>query len=439
MVGALIFLFLVYLIFFTGGGKPAPPSSSPGHDAAHTFPAHSALNPDWKGSGKPVTVAFGGDVHFEGVLGDRLANDPSTALGTTFPTLFAGSQLSMVNFQSALTAGACPEPQPKQYVWYAPPTAITALHDATVTVAANGNDHALDCGQEGLSQALSTVAQTKYPLIGIGSNAANAFAPYRTTINGQRLAIFSATQIIAPNLVATWTATSTQAGVASAINPSQLVQAVQAARRSADTVIVYLHWGTETVACPNAQQQPLAQQLVKAGADIVVGTGAHVLLGGGYLGGAYVDYGLGNFAFYDSAAPESDSGALLVTAVGRQITGATFRPATDVGGLPQPLSGTAGSTALNSWAAARGCTGLSAAPTASHATLAGETQPFTATPATAPPTTTPASTSSTPPTTGSSATTTTTSVARTTTTAAGRTTTTTTPAATTTRPTDNAG
>ena len=62
------------------------------------------------------------------------------------------------------------------------------------------------------------------------------------------------------------------------------------------------------MACPNPQQEPLAQQLVKAGADIVVGTGAHVLLGGGYLGSAYVDYGLGNFAFYDDTAPETDSG-----------------------------------------------------------------------------------------------------------------------------------
>ena len=74
-------------------------------------------------------------------------------------------------------------------------------------------------------------------------------------------------------------------------------------RRTADTVIVYVHWGTETQACPNPQQEPLAEQLVRAGADIVIGSGTHVLLGGGYLGGAYVDYGLGNLAFYDDTAP----------------------------------------------------------------------------------------------------------------------------------------
>ena len=46
---------------------------------------------------------------------------------------------------------------------------------------------------------------------------------------------------------------------------------------------------------------------------------------------AYVDYGLGNFAFYDNTAPETDSGALIVTAEGRHITRVQWRPATIVG------------------------------------------------------------------------------------------------------------
>ena len=100
---------------------------------------------------------------------------------------------------------------------------------------------------------------------------------------------------------------------------TDLVAAVEAVRKTADTVIVYLHWGTELDACPNALQEPLAQALVQAGADIIVGTHAHVLLGGGYLGSAYVDYGLGNFAFYDNSPPENASGSLVISATGRHI------------------------------------------------------------------------------------------------------------------------
>jgi poly-gamma-glutamate capsule biosynthesis protein CapA/YwtB (metallophosphatase superfamily) len=425
VVGVLVFLLLIYVVFFSGGGKKATPPAPVKAHTTQAFPAHSPLNPDWTGSGNPVTLAFGGDVHFEGTVGASLQQNAATALGTTFPTLFSGAQLSMVNFESALTAGTCPEPQTKPYIFFAPPTALTALQQAGVTVASDANDHSVDCGQEGLSQGLTAIAQAKYPMPGIGSNAAQAFAPYRTTIKGQRVAIITATQVIAPNLVTTWTATSSQAGVASAIDPTQLVQTVQAARRTSDTVVVYLHWGTETVTCPNPQQEPLAQQLVKAGADIVVGSGTHVLSGGGYLGGAYVDYGLGNFAFYDSAPPESDSGSLLVTAIGRKIVTAVFRPATDVNGLPQPLTGTAAQSAVASWDAARGCTGLSAAPATSQATVAGETAPFVA-----PPTTT---------TTTTTAPTTATTSASSSSSSSSSTTTSTTTAATTTAPTDNAG
>jgi poly-gamma-glutamate capsule biosynthesis protein CapA/YwtB (metallophosphatase superfamily) len=432
-----LLLFLIYLAFFSGGGSktPAPPPAHHAATTSETFPKHSPLNPAWKGSGKPVTLAFGGDVHFEGAVGQRLTEDPATALGTTVSPLLANSNVRMVNLESALTAGKCPQPQDKPFIFYAPPTALTALRSASVTVISQGNDHALDCGQTGLAQGLDATKQAAFPDVGIGGNAAQAFAPYRTTIKGQRISIISATQIIAPSLVTTWTATSSQGGVASALDPTQLIHAVQVARRTSDTVVVYLHWGAETVACPAPEQEPLAGELVKAGADIVVGSGAHVLLGGGYLGSAYVDYGLGNFAFYDNTAPETNSGALLITVVGRHVLGATWRPATIVSGLPQPLTGTPAATALQSWNAAQSCTNLSAAPTASQASEKGETSPFV------PPTTTTTTTAA-----AAAGTTTTTttgagtsSSTTTTTTKPATTTTTTTTPPKTTQPTDNAG
>jgi poly-gamma-glutamate synthesis protein (capsule biosynthesis protein) len=350
----------------------------------------------------------------------------------------------MVNLETAVTDGTCPEPQSKPYIFDAPASAITALKGATVSVATEANDHGVDCGPQGLSQNLTIASQASYPILGIGNTAAQAFAPYRVTIDGQRVAIITATQVIADNLVSTWTASATQPGVASAIDPTQLVREVQQVRRSTDTVIVYVHWGTETQACPNPQQEPLAQQLIKAGADLVIGSGTHVLLGAGYLGGAYVDYGLGNLAFYDDTPPETDSGTLIVTAQGRRITGAVWRPATILDGVPQPLTGTPATAAVASWNAARSCTNLSATPTTSLTTMRSETVPFVA-PAAPPATTTTTAASS-----GGANTTTTTAPASggstdgagsgtTTSTSTPATTTTTVPPSTTTAPTDNAG
>ena len=336
----------------------------------------SPLSPGWKGSGNAVTLAFGGDVHFEGPLAARLADDPATALGGGLSSLFAGADLSMTNFESALISGDCTDPQPKQYVFHAPAAAITAFKAAGVTLVTEANNHGEDCGRPGLAQSLALARAQRYPIVGIGVNAAQAFAPYRTVINRQRIAIIGATEVLDSNLMTSWTATAAQAGLASAYEERELVSAVQAARKDNDTVVVFLHWGTETQECPNSVQVPLAKALVQAGADIVVGSHAHVELGAGYLGTALVDYGLGNLAFYASSAPAIYSGALHVTITGRHIDKFSWRPAQISSGLPVPLSGSAAASALHRWEGLRGCTGLSAAPGRSLATKQSQTRPF---------------------------------------------------------------
>jgi Bacterial capsule synthesis protein PGA_cap len=347
----------------SASAKPRHIPRPTAHPAPVTPPAKpNTLDPDWDGDGQPVTFAFGGDVHFPAGsnLGDRLAADPATALGPTVPFLMAGADLSMVNMESALTNGTCPDPQPKQYVFYAPSRAISAFQHAGITLITETNNHGEDCGPAGLQMALQARAQSRYPILGIGQNVTQAFTPYRAIIHGERIVIIAATQVIDSDLQQAWTATATQPGLASAYDVRALVAAVEAARRTADTLIVYLHWGTELQDCPNPLQEPLAQLLVRAGADVVVGTHAHVLLGGGYLGSAYVDYGLGNFAFYDNNPPENASGSLVITATGRHIDSVRWRPAVIEDDLPQPLTGPAALEALAAWNRVRSCTDLTA-------------------------------------------------------------------------------
>jgi Bacterial capsule synthesis protein PGA_cap len=364
-----------------GGGSAGARTHSPGARGTtsagqHTGVKGSPLSPGWRGSGKPVTLAFGGDVHFEGPLAVRLADNPATALDGDVVRLFSGADLSMTNFESALISGSCRDAQPKQYVFHAPPAAITAFKAAHITLVTEANNHGEDCGRPGLAQSLSIAKARHYPIVGIGANAAQAYAPHRTVINGQRIAIIGATEVLDANLMTSWTATAAQAGLASAYEEGELVSAVQAARKSSDTVVVFLHWGTETEECPNSVQVPLAKALVKAGADIVVGSHAHVELGAGYLGAALVDYGLGNFAFYASSPPATYSGALHVTITGRHVDRYRWRPAEISGGLPVPLSGAAATAAVHRWNGLRACTGLSATPQSSTATIRSQTQPF---------------------------------------------------------------
>lgn len=307
------------------------------------------------GSEQPVSFAFGGDVHFEGGLRSKLLANPESVLESIAPVLSA-PDVAVVNLESAVTDRGTA--QDKQYVFRAPAVALTALAAAGVDTATAANNHGLDYGAEGLEDTLAAEQSTGFDLIGIGHNGAEAYAPHRMEVNGQRIAAIAATQVLDEQFIGTWTATDTQAGLASAKDVDRLVAAVAAARLDSDTLVVFLHWGVEGQTCPSPTQQTLAQQLVDAGADIVVGSHAHRQEGAGRLGNAFVDYGLGNFVFYNESGASGVTGVLRVTATGRQIDSYDWVPAQIRGGVPQPLDGEPAERAVEAWSDLRGCTGL---------------------------------------------------------------------------------
>jgi poly-gamma-glutamate capsule biosynthesis protein CapA/YwtB (metallophosphatase superfamily) len=94
----------------------------------------------------------------------------------------------------------------------------------------------------------------------------------------------------------------------------------------------------------------------------VVGSHAHVLVGSGFVDGAYVSFGLGNFIFYARGGLGAQTGVLTLTMRGRAVTGVRWTPAVISGGVPVPLSDAAAERAVASWRALRSCTGLAANP-----------------------------------------------------------------------------
>lgn len=335
---------------------------------ARSGTAAAAATPSPLGSGRAVTIAFGGDVHFEEGLRTRLDADPRRALAP-LPRLLRGADLSIVNLETAVTAdGSCPDRQPKQFTFAVGPSAFAALRAAGVTVTTVANNHGVDCGRAGLTQTLAAARAERMPLIGAGADRDAAFTPYRARVNGQRIAIVAASQVLDEELKAGWMATAQEPGIATARDLGGLVRAVREARADSDTVVVFLHWGTELDQCPNPSQPPLARLLAAAGADVVVGSHAHVPLGAGYQGRTLVAYGLGNLAFYAKGAPRTTSGVLLVTVTGRRVDRHRWRPAVIEDGAPIPVRGAAAETARAEWRRLRGCTGLAARPSGPYLT-----------------------------------------------------------------------
>jgi poly-gamma-glutamate synthesis protein (capsule biosynthesis protein) len=268
------------------------------------------------------------------------------------------ADLAMVNLETAVTDGGEPVAG-KNYHFRSPAASFTALKAAGVDVVNMANNHALDYGPIGLHDTFAAVTAAKLPVTGIGHDAAEAYGPYRTTIKGQRIAIVSATDWLEPQLVDSWSATDTQPGLAFSIDRTRLLAAVQGVRPEVDTLIVFLHWGTEETWCASGEQQDLATALLAAGADIIVGSHAHRVFGAGKVGSALVAYGLGNFVYWREDGESGRSGVLLVTATGREVDDYSWVPARIVDGVATPVTGDAAAADQAEWQARRGCSGLS--------------------------------------------------------------------------------
>jgi poly-gamma-glutamate synthesis protein (capsule biosynthesis protein) len=332
----------------TGHSSSAPRSTAPATPTAPNKPTGE------------FTLALAGDVNFSERTAELLAADPDTALRQAAAELDK-ADITMVNLETAITTGGTPAP--KQFHFRAPATALRALAAGGVDVATMANNHAVDYGDVGLADTLAAIKHSPIPVIGIGADAAAAYAPYTATVNGVRVAILAASQVQDWTL-ATHSATDSRPGIANAYS-DRLVQAVTQARKHADVVVVYLHWGIEYESCPSAEQRSLAAALAAAGAAAVVGTHAHVLQGAGWRDdGSYVAYGLGNYYWWRSFGNEQDdNGVLTLTFRHDRVTAAHFLAThLDDRGVPIVATGAQRERILAEWADVRECADLLAAP-----------------------------------------------------------------------------
>lgn len=350
--------------FYTSGQRAAaqptiaPPSTPTSQAPTTTAAPTTTTGPDPVfGNGETIILAFAGDTNFEGTTARQLAADPASVFEPV-AELLRRADLAMVNMETAI--GTSGTPVDKEFVFQAPPEALEAYRAAGIDVVSAANNHGLDFGVESLDQTLAAARDLDFPVIGIGLDEDDAYAPFETEIRGQRIAVIAATQVLDGDLIGSWTAGPDQPGVASAKRVERLLAEVAGARARADTVVVFLHWGVEGQECPTGDQQDLAGELAGAGADVIVGAHAHRVQGGGMRGDAVVHYGLGNFSFFGDTEQNRRSGVFLVKITGRHVESYRWVPARIVDRQPHLLEGADRDAAVAVWESERNCTDLEA-------------------------------------------------------------------------------
>jgi len=177
-----------------------------------------------------------------------------------------------------------------------PPNMLNGLQVAGITHVALANNHMLDRGRVGLEDTFEHLAAEKIGYFGAGENLAEARAPLVLEVGGARVAIVSGMEPWRTRRQAGWGATPERSGVL-LFDQKGIPQAIAAARNKADLVVAFPHWGSTYKPAIERRLQRIADRLVAAEVDAIVGHHNHAALGFGALDGVPMLWGLGNLFF----------------------------------------------------------------------------------------------------------------------------------------------
>jgi poly-gamma-glutamate capsule biosynthesis protein CapA/YwtB (metallophosphatase superfamily) len=263
-----------------------------------------------KGGGKPatgvgITFAAVGDT----MLGNspELPSDPGSYLDPVKGQLkgdvvFGNLEGTLTDVSDSPKCGGAPSGD--CYAFRTPPSYARDLAGAGFTVMNDANNHSYDFGQEGLEQTIAAlhkagIAQDGLPgeitVVKAGGEkvAFLGFAPYSTT--------------------------------ASLLDLPAARALIRKATKRAQIVVVAIHAGAEGTGAQHltggeeeylgedrGDPEAFAKMAVRAGADLVLGSGPHVLRAMEIYRGRLIAYSLGNFSGFHNFATEGVLGASAV-------------------------------------------------------------------------------------------------------------------------------
>jgi poly-gamma-glutamate capsule biosynthesis protein CapA/YwtB (metallophosphatase superfamily) len=292
-----------------------------------------------------VSITDVGDMNF-GTNGDYPAGGAAS--------LFAGvatdlhSDLTVGNLETALgdsgTTKCGPHPDADCYAFQAPASEAAGVAQAGFAAVNVANNHTDDAGPAGLQE--TDAALTAARLSWTGRPGQITYL----TRNGVTIALLG---------FAPYDYDSNLLDIPAA------VAAVQHAAQHAQLVIVFIHAGAEGAGAQHVRPgmeyylgeergDPItfAHAVVDAGADLVLGSGPHVLRAMQWYRGKLIAYSLGNFAGYDTlglGGVTADSAILHVTLrANGSFAGGSVTPIVLTGaGYPQPDPAAAGIRLIN--------------------------------------------------------------------------------------------
>ena len=239
-----------------------------------------------------LTVLVSGDVtlgyHYEEYVDEQVKKgkpkDEMLAWGfAKVRPLTTKADLFVVNLECPFTDRG--EKLAKNFNFRARPELVAALVAGGVDVVSLANNHMIDYGPEGLFDTLSTLDTHGIVHFGAARTLAEARAPAIVEKNGVTIAFlgyfFLGDRNIEPSQVI---ATEGQPGVAGHFSDTAALKAmleadIRAAKKKAEDVIPFFHWGRESRGQPEPYQLEVAHHAIDSGASAGLGSHPNVLQG----------------------------------------------------------------------------------------------------------------------------------------------------------------
>lgn len=150
------------------------------------------------------------------------------------------------------------------------------------------NNHTMDYGIEGLQDTIQFLEGENKSYFGAGMNLEDALKPLTIVISGLKLAFFSFNRFN--------TAKKNLPGTAPE-KIRRICNNIKDLKQKGFFIIVVPHWNYQWVDYPAPDERRKGYDMIKAGADIVVGAHPHIVQGYENYNGKMIFHSLGNFVF----------------------------------------------------------------------------------------------------------------------------------------------
>lgn len=232
--------------------------------------------------------------------GGLLHGTNETGVSQTVQSLLDKGDIRVGTLECAIgDAPVFVEEKMKRYgdVIYAPDIDLKRLVDLKINLVSLANNHFFDLKDEGAVHTMAMLDELGIQHCGAGKNLTEARKPAVVTINGSKIAFLAFCDY---HGYMGWIpfATEDSAGV----NPmydDYVLEEINSARKEYDHVVVMAHWGREHTYETTTWCYRMAKKMIKAGADLVLGSHPHRVQPCVRWHRKSVVFSMGNFLFPD--------------------------------------------------------------------------------------------------------------------------------------------